>query len=41
MMQFIPLVILPQLFFSGIIPLDSMGEWAKTIGKIFAIDLLR
>ena len=37
MMQFIPLVILPQLFFSGIIPLDSMGEWAKTIGKFLPL----
>lgn len=26
MMQFIPLVIMPQLFFSGIIPLSSMGD---------------
>ena len=32
MMQFIPLVIMPQLFFSGIIPLSSMGEWAQTAG---------
>ena len=37
MMQFIPLVIMPQLFFSGIIPLDSMGEWAKTIGKFLPL----
>ena len=37
MMQFIPLVILPQLFFSGIIPLGSMGEWAKTIGKFLPL----
>lgn len=27
MMQFIPLIITPQLFFSGIIPLDSMTGW--------------
>ena len=32
MMQFIPLVIMPQLFFSGIIPLSSIGEWAQTVG---------
>ena len=32
MMQFIPLVIMPQLFFSGIIPLSSMGDWAQTVG---------
>ena len=32
MMQFIPLVIMPQLFFSGIIPLSSMRDWAQTVG---------
>ena len=32
MMQFIPIVIMPQLFFSGIIPLSSMGDWAQTAG---------
>ena len=37
MMQFIPLVILPQLFFSGIIPLSSMGEWALTVGKFLPL----
>ena len=37
MMQFIPLVIMPQLFFSGIIPLSSMGEWALTVGKFFPL----
>ncbi len=36
-MQFIPLVILPQLFFSGIIPLSSMGEWAPTVGKFLPL----
>ncbi|KXT76854.1 ABC transporter permease [Streptococcus sp. DD12] len=37
MMQFIPLVIMPQLFFSGIIPLESMGDWATTIGKFLPL----
>ena len=37
MMQFIPLVIMPQLFFSGIIPLSSMGEWAPTAGKFLPL----
>ena len=37
MMQFIPLVIMPQLFFSGIIPLSSMGEWALTVGKFLPL----
>lgn len=34
MMQFIPLIITPQLFFSGIIPLDSMTGWVQSIGKV-------
>ena len=37
MMQFIPLVIMPQLFFSGIIPLSSMGEWALTVGRFLPL----
>ena len=37
MMQFIPLVIMPQLFFSGIITLSSMGEWAPTVGKFLPL----
>ena len=37
MIQFIPLVIMPQLFFSGIIPLSSMGDWAQTVGKFLPL----
>ena len=37
MMQFIPLVIVPQVFFSGIIPLDQMASWVQVIGKILPI----
>lgn len=37
MMQFIPLVIMPQLFFSGIIPLSSMGDWAQTVGRFLPL----
>lgn len=37
MMQFIPLVIMTQLFFSGIIPLSSMGDWAQTVGKFLPL----
>lgn len=37
MMQFIPLVIMSQLFFSGIIPLSSMGDWAQTVGKFLPL----
>lgn len=37
MMQFIPLVVIPQIFFSGIIPLDSMANWVQYIGKILPL----
>lgn len=37
MMQFIPLVLVPQIFFSGIIPLDSMASWVQNIGKILPL----
>lgn len=37
MMQFIPLVVLPQLFFSGLIPLDSMASWVRTLGKFLPL----
>jgi len=37
MMQFIPLVIIPQVFFSGIIPLDSMADWVKDISYIIPL----
>lgn len=37
MMQFIPLVVVPQVFFSGIIPLDSMASWVQYIGKVLPL----
>lgn len=37
MMQFIPLVVVPQVFFSGIIPLDSMATWVQYIGKVLPL----
>ena len=37
MMQFIPLVILPQIFFSGIIPLDAMADWVQSLGKFLPL----
>ncbi len=37
MMQFIPLVVVPQVFFSGIIPLDSMADWVKDISYIIPL----
>ncbi|GEO77728.1 ABC transporter permease [Companilactobacillus mindensis] len=37
MMQFIPLVIVPQVFFSGIIPLDTMANGVKVISYILPL----
>ena len=37
MMQFIPIVIVPQLLFSGIIPLDTMASWVQDFGKILPL----
>ena len=37
MMQFIPLVVTPQIFFSGIIPLDAMADWVQSLGKFFPL----
>ena len=37
MMQFIPLVVVPQVFFSGIIPLDSMAHWVRYIGMVLPL----
>lgn len=37
MIQFIPLVIIPQIFFSGIFPLDSMATWLKSLGYIMPL----
>ena len=37
MMQFIPLVVTPQIFFSGIIPLDAMADWVQSLGKFLPL----
>lgn len=37
MMQFIPLIIVPQIFFSGIIPLDSMTKGVQAISYILPL----
>lgn len=34
MMQFIPIVVIPQIFFSGIIPVASMPGWLRTIAHV-------
>ncbi|KRM55804.1 ABC transporter permease [Lacticaseibacillus sharpeae] len=37
MMQFIPVIVIPQVFFSGIIPLDSMADWVQKIAYILPL----
>lgn len=37
MMQFIPLVIVPQVFFSGLFNIDTMAEWLRWFSKIIPL----
>jgi ABC-2 type transport system permease protein len=37
MIQFIPLIVTPQIFFSGIISLDTMAKWVQGISYIFPL----
>ncbi|WP_258088335.1 ABC transporter permease [Weissella fangxianensis] len=37
MMQFIPIVAIPQVFFSGIIPVDQMAGWLQAIGHLMPL----
>lgn len=37
MMQFIPLIIVPQIFFSGIIPLDTMAKGVQAISYVLPL----
>lgn len=37
MVQFIPIVVIPQIFFSGIIPLEGMADWLQILAKIMPI----
>jgi ABC-2 type transport system permease protein len=45
MMQFIPVVVVPQIFFSGLFNLDTISEWLSWIGPFtplyYAADALR
>lgn len=45
MVQFIPVVVVPQIFFSGIFPVDRMADWLQDIGRImplyYAADALK
>ncbi|WP_125704929.1 ABC transporter permease [Lacticaseibacillus daqingensis] len=37
MMQFIPIIVIPQVFFSGIVPLDSLATWVKDISFVLPL----
>lgn len=37
MMQFIPLIVVPQIFFSGIVPLDTINPWIAKIQYILPL----
>ena len=37
MMQFIPLLIVPQIFFSGLIAVDQMPNWLQVLAHIFPL----
>ncbi|QEA31711.1 ABC transporter permease [Secundilactobacillus malefermentans] len=37
MVQFIPIVVIPQIFFSGIVPLDQMASWLRPIAHIMPL----
>lgn len=37
MMQFIPIVVIPQVFFAGIFPLEGMADWLQVLGKVMPI----
>ena len=37
MVQFIPIVIIPQIFFAGIFPLDHMAAWVQVIARIMPL----
>jgi ABC-2 type transport system permease protein len=34
MMQFIPIAIIPQIFFAGILPIEGMADWLQIVAKI-------
>jgi len=37
MMQFIPIVIVPQVFFAGLFPLEGMAGWLRALSRIMPI----
>jgi ABC-2 type transport system permease protein len=37
MFQFIPIVVVPQVFFSGLFNLDAMAPWLRAFGRLFPL----
>ena len=37
MMQFIPLVVVPQIFFTGLIPVENMANWLQNVAHIMPL----
>lgn len=37
MVQFIPIVIVPQIFFSGIFPIEGMTDWLQNLGRVMPL----
>lgn len=37
MMQFIPIVVVPQVFFTGIVPINTMPQWIQVISNLVPI----
>lgn len=37
MIQFIPLIVVPQIFFAGLIPVDGMANWLQVIAHIMPL----
>jgi ABC-2 type transport system permease protein len=37
MVQFIPLLIIPQIFFAGLVPVDNMAHWLQVVAHIMPL----
>ncbi|WP_251554955.1 ABC transporter permease [Neobacillus muris] len=37
MLQFIPIAVVPQVFFAGIFPLEGMADWLQAIARVFPL----
>lgn len=37
MIQFIPLIVVPQIFFAGLVPVDGMASWLQAIAHIMSL----